>query len=79
MSVLTMKYALGTVLAVIHDQSVATLQALLLRDGPCRKHQVAQQTLVVVFSCTDALSSPTQRNSYAESYTKSGCAFTTGL
>ena len=61
-SALTMKYALGAVLAVIHDQSVAACKALLLCYGPGRKYQVTQQTLVGVFSCTDALMQTPHRN-----------------
>lgn len=64
MPVLTVKYALGAVLAIVNDQPVATRKTLLLCDGPCSEHQVTEQGLVAVFSCADALVHPPQRNPF---------------
>lgn len=71
MLALTMKYALGTVFAFIYDQPVATREALLLCDGPGSEHQVTQQALVGIVSCTDALSQPPQHAPCAEGWTES--------
>ena len=79
MPVLTVKYALGAVLAIVNDQPVATRKTLLLCDGPGSEHQVTEQGLVAVFSCADALVHPPQRNPCAKGWTERLCSRDTTL
>ena len=79
MPVLTVKYALGAVLAIVNDQPVPTRETLLLCHRPGSEHQMTQQSLVAVFSCADALVHPPQRIPCAKGWTERLCSRDTTL